>query len=116
MPRLTTAYPLRVLFAKAHAIARAAARRFGDSSRKFFAAALKQVWAEQKAARAEVEAMKARVLAVVANLAAEYRDMERMLQDWYAANEAPRREPARVLPFPSRRPASAPAVPARRAA
>ena len=117
MPRLSPAYPLRSIFAKAWCHARAGARRFGGTARAYLAAAMRQVWAEQKAARAEVEAMKARVLACVANLAAEAREMEAMTREWGAKLGLPgyRRAAAAVLPFRARRPV-VPAAPARRAA
>ncbi len=117
MPRLSPAYPLRALFAKAWAVSRAAARRFHAPARLFFAAALKSVWAEQKAARAEIEAMRARVLGVVANLAAEAREMESLTREWGARLGLPGYGPraAAVLPFRPRQPV-VPAAPARRAA
>ncbi len=62
MPRLTTAYPLRTILNKSWCLARAAARRFGGRARAYLAAAMRSVWAEQKAARVEIAAMKARVL------------------------------------------------------
>ncbi len=119
MPRLTTAYPLRAIFAKVWCYARAAARRFGGAARAFLAEALRQVWDEQKAARAAIEAMKARVLGVVAGLAAERLEMEQLTAEWGVRLGLPGYGPrptAKVVPFPSPRPAVVPAAPARRAA
>ncbi len=121
MPRLSPAYPLRTIFAKAWCLARHGARRFGGAARAYLAAAMRTVWQEQKAARAEIESMKARVLGVVANLAAERAEMERLTAEWCARlsreqrereQERERRRAATVLPFPSRRPSVVPAVPA----
>jgi hypothetical protein len=118
MPRLTTAYPLRAILNKAWILARADARRFDGSVRSYLAAAMRSVWAEQKAARAEVEAMRQRVLAAVANLAAEAREMESLTAEWGARLGLPGCQPRRaatVVPFPPRRPAVVPAA-GRRAA
>jgi hypothetical protein len=95
--------------AKAWAIARAGAKRFGGTVRSYLAAALRSVWAEEKAARAAIAAMKARVRASIASLPADLRDMEQRLQRWYAANES--RPSAEVVPLPGRRPV-VPAIPA----
>jgi hypothetical protein len=116
---------LRTILNKAWVIARAGARRFGGTARSYLAAAMRSVWAEQKAARAEIEAMRARVLGVVANLAAERLEMERLTREWCSRlsrearereQERQRRRPATVLAFPSRPPVAVPAAPARRAA
>ena len=125
MPRLSPAYPLRAILNKAWAIARAAARRFGGRARAFLAEALRQIWHEQKTARAAIEAMRARVLRSIASLPDDLREMEALTREWGARlsreqrereQERERRRAATVVPFPVRRPADVPAVPARRAA
>ena len=107
MPRLTTAYPLRAILAKAWRLARAGARRFGGAARPYLAAAMREVWAEEKAARAAIEGMKARVRASIATLAADIAACDRFMAAWYATQEAGRTVAARgaeVLAFPDRRP------------
>ena len=71
MPRLTTAYPLRSIFATAWAVARAGARHFGGTACAYLAAALRQAWAEARDMAATVAAQRARVLAEVARIRAE---------------------------------------------
>ena len=119
MPTATRVFNLPVVMSKAWCLARAGARRFGGLARSYLAAAMRSVWAEQKAARAELAAMKARVLRVVANLAAEAREVERLTAEWGARLGLPGYAPrpaAVVLPFPVARPAPVPAAPAPRAA
>ena len=112
MPELRSAYRLRSIFATAWAVARSAARRFNAPVRSFFAASLKQAWAQAK----DTAGMRARVLGVVANLAAEAAEMERLTVEGAVRLGLPGyRRAAEVLPFPSRRPV-VPAAPARRAA
>ena len=71
MPRLTTAYPLRLILNKAWAIARDGARRFGGRAVQYLGAALRQAWAEAKAMAATITAQRSRVLAEVARIRAE---------------------------------------------
>ena len=108
MPRLTTAYPLRAILAKAWCLARAGARRFGGAARSHLAAAMREVWAEEKAARAAIEGMKARVRASIATLPADVAACDRFMAAWHARQEAGRTVAARgaeVLAF--RRPVPA---------
>lgn len=119
MPTATHTLSLSDLFRKAWRLAYEGARYFGGRPASYFRAALKQAWAEARTPAAAAAAMRARVLACAANLAAEYREMERLTAEWDARlglpGYAPRRA-AEVLPFPSRRPAAVPAGSARRVA
>jgi hypothetical protein len=120
MPRLTTAYPLRSLFAKAWCLARHGARRFGGRAHQYIAAALRQAWAEAKATAARVADQTARVLASIDSLASDVAAEARYMAAFYA-QQAAVRFAAKVVPFPVRPAAPAPApvfapVPLRRAA
>ena len=71
MSELKHVYPLKALFTKAWAVSRAAARRFQAPVRSFFAAALRQAWAEAKSLAATIAGQRARVLAEVARIKVE---------------------------------------------
>ena len=68
MPSATRVFNLTVVMSKAWAIARAGARRFGGRARSYFAAALREAWAEARTLAATVAAQRQRVLAAVAAL------------------------------------------------
>jgi len=72
MPRLSPAYPLRALFAKAWAIARDGARCFGGRPCAYLAAALRQAWSQAKALAATIAAQCAWVLAEVERVRFEF--------------------------------------------
>ena len=120
MPRLTTAYPLRAIFAKAWCLARHGARRFGGRARQYLAAALRQAWAEAKATAARIAGQTAAVLASIASLPADLAAVDAYMARFYAG-QAAARPVAKVVPLPVRPAAPAPVpvsapVPLRRAA
>ena len=117
----------RSVMQKAWALARAGARRFGGRARQYLAEALRQAWAEVRAGAARIAEQTARVLASFASLPAEIAAVDALMDRFYAtmpetAEErcerlrAEREAVAKVLPFPARVPAAAPALPLRRAA
>ena len=72
MPTATRVFNLTVVMSKAWAIARAGARRFGGRARSYFAAALREAWAEARTLAATVAAQRARVLAEVERIRFEF--------------------------------------------